>query len=452
MTDHIREQKALYELDFGQPAETIFRFVGTFFGAGIIYLYTGWWYSWLWAAAFTFVLGLYWLAHRHWEGRATETVVRWFHCAVLVLLILFIWLPVRMIASYDVPMSISGGTILGCAYAFMLRQLDHDLRIVITQFAILAIGSGIGVAAVLMEMNTPLGTVGLTFSWLAFNGYCFQTVLIVRKDQQNARLAAERSAQSSKMEALGQMAGGVAHDFNNILTAAMGHLELAQVVDDERERNQCLDQAHASLDRAANVIRELLQFAKPASKGTTAISAGELLNRIYRICTNAVPNEVEVQFEQDLDHIVLNIEKDQFLTAVMNLVINASHAAGSSGRIVVESRTLNIREDLPDLGGNLIAPGRYVQFSVIDDGPGIPAAIRGRITEPFFTTKAEEKGTGLGLPMVHAFAQRAGGGLLLDSRPGKTQFNLLLPAQAVSSLEAVEPVPARQAVVPSMSR
>lgn len=452
MNDHIREQRALYELDFGQPNETVFRLIGTFIGAGIIYLYTGWWSSWLWAVGFTGFLGLYWLAHRYWDGRANAAVIRGFHVAVLVSNVLFIWLPVRMIASNDVALSLSGVAILGCVYVFMMRQLDHDFKIVIAQFAILATGSGIGIAAILMETDLPIAMIGLVFSWLVFNGYCFQVVLIVRKDQQNARLAAERSAQSNKMEALGQMAGGVAHDFNNILTAAMGNLELAQIVENEQDRNQCLDQAHASLDRAAAVIRELLQFAKPSTKGTTAISAAELLNRIHGICTNSVPNEVELRRNPSNDTVQVEVETDQFLTAIMNLVINASHASGANGRIVVKCATLQIAEDLPDLGGNLIAPGRYVQFSVIDDGPGIPDAILHRITDPFFTTKAEEKGTGLGLAMVHAFAQRAGGGLLLNRGAGNTQFHLLVPEQVGVSSQSAERINARQPLVASTSR
>jgi len=244
------------------------------------------------------------------------------------------------------------------------------------------------------------------------------------------RLAAERSAQSSKMEALGQMAGGVAHDFNNILTAAMGNLELAKVVDDEQERNMCLDQAHLSLDRAAVVIRELLQFAKPSKAGPRTISAGELLTRIHSICENAVPNNVEVHIDQACNNILVDIDRDQFVIAILNLVINASHAVGKTGRIFVDVSTSQVEGSMIDLGGTLTSSGSYVQFSVIDGGPGIPAAVRSRITEPFFTTKGAEEGTGLGLPMVHAFAQRAGGGLFLNSKPGRTEFQVLVPERA----------------------
>lgn len=425
--DHDRELKLLYALDFGQRDETVFRLVGTFLGAVIIYVYTGWWYSWLWTGLFTLAQLLYWLAHRRWAGRATAKVIAWFHLAVLISTILFIWMPVKMIMQNDTPLSVSGAAVLGCMYVFMIRQLDHSLRLVIAQFFILALGSGIGVAALLLQMDMPIAMIGLIFSWFAFNAYFFQVVMIVRNDRLQANLAAERSAQSSKMEALGQMAGGVAHDFNNILTAAMGNLELAQVVPTEAERNECLDKAHLSLDRAAMVIRDLLQFARPSSSRIELQSSADLLAKVNSISTHILPNSIAVVTEEVHNDQWVRVDEDQFMTAMMNLMINASHATGTSGRIAVSASSMIIDRIRKDIAEQSISPGKYVRFSVTDDGPGVPPEMVELIVKPFFTTKLEAGGTGLGLPMVQAFANRMGGGLLLSSRPGETQFGIVLP-------------------------
>lgn len=425
--DHNRELKLLYDLDFGQKDEMIFRLSGTFFGAVIVYAYTGWWYSWLWTGLFTLGTLLYWLAHRHWADRANATVIAWFRLAVLTTTVLFVWMPVKMIADNDTPLSLSGAAVLGCAYVFMIRQLDHALRVVIAQFVILALASGIGVAALLPGMDLIIAQVGLVFSWFAFNAYFFQVLLIVRSDRQRASLAAERSAQSSKMEALGQMAGGVAHDFNNILTAAMGNLELAQIVETEAERNDCLTQAHRSLDRAAQVIRELLQFARPSSSGLKTMSSTELLVQVLSISRHTLPNAISVFTDNGRDDLWVTLDEDQFMTSMMNLMINASHAAGGGGRITLGVTSVITDRIQKDLADQSIAPGRYVQFSVTDDGPGVPSEIVDKIVKPFFTTKPEAEGTGLGLPMVQAFAQRMGGGLLLSRCPGETRFSIVLP-------------------------
>lgn len=447
--DYNREQKLLYTLDFGQKEETVFRLFGTLFGAGIVYFYTGWWYSWLWSGLFTLGMALYWLAHRHWAGRATAKVIAWFHIAVLINTVLFIWMPVKMIAYNDTPLSISGAAVLGCVYVFMVRQLDHAMRVVIAQVFILAAASGIGGVVLLSAVDMTVAKVGLVFSWFSFNLYFIQVVLIVRKDRETARLSAERSAQSSKMEALGQMAGGVAHDFNNILTAAMGNLELAQVVQSEQERNDCLNQAHASLDRAAQVIRDLLQFARPSGSRIEMRSSTDLLAKTNAIIQHTLPNSIATKTKDTGDGVWVALDEDQFMTAMMNLMINASQAAGTGGRIELSAKPVTIGRFQRDVAEQTLTPGRYVQFSVTDDGPGVPPDLVGSIVKPFFTTKQATGGTGLGLSMVQAYAQRMGGGLLLSSRPGETRFSVLLPQKDAPPVADVERVAAGSAFAPA---
>lgn len=425
--DYNKELKLLYALDFGQRGEIVFRLVGILLGSGIIYAYTGWWESWLWAGMFAAAMVLYFLAHRRWDGRANASVIAGFHVFILVNSVLFVWMPVKMIAYNDTPLSLCGVAILGCFYVFMMRQLHHALWLVIAQFLILAIASGAGVAVLLSKMEMYIAMVGLIASWLAFNAYFVQTVLQVRKDQQQARLAAERSAQSSKMEALGQMAGGVAHDFNNILTAAMGNLELAQIAQSKTELNDYLKQAHISLDRAAVVIRELLQFARPSSPNVQTQSSADLLAKLNAMSKRTLPNSIALVTEEIRGNLWVSVDENQFMTAMMNLMINASQAAGSGARIILSVKSISLEQTQRDVGQQSIVPGQYVQFSVTDDGPGVPPEIVSKIIEPFFTTKLDSGGTGLGLPMVQSFAHQLGGGLTLSSRPGETRFCLLLP-------------------------
>ncbi|MEX3015994.1 nitrogen regulation protein NR(II) [Gymnodinialimonas hymeniacidonis] len=422
-----QELDALFVVDFGTPLETAFRVLGMSVGSALVFKYVGWIAAPVWAVGFFMMLAIYWLFLTYWRGRANLCVVRMAQVGFLIQAAWFLWFPVLMVVSGDVPLAAAGLTIMACIYFFFMRQFDYEFWLVVARILLVGLSSAVAIGGLVLQLDDALAIAGLGFAWVVMTAYYAQVMLVIRTDRQQVKLSVERAAQSQKMEALGQMAGGVAHDFNNILAAAMGHLELAQIEEDEASRNDSLKQANASLGRAAIVIKDLLQFARPSLQSKSQLPVNTLLTRIEALCRSALPSSVTIGVFPSSTHLSVEVEEDHFLAAAMNLVINAHQAMNGSGRIELRAEVTSLSDDQRDLSGDLLEPGSYVAVTVRDNGPGIPMEIADKVGAPFFTTKLEGKGTGLGLPMVAAFARRVGGGLILRSKPGDTRFTLLIP-------------------------
>lgn len=427
-----QELDALFVVDFGAPLETAFRVLGISIGSALVFGYVGWVAAPVWAFGFFLMLALYWMFLTHWRGRASRRIVRFAQVSFLIQVAWFLWFPILMVISGDVALTAAGITIMLCIYFFFMRQFDYEFWLVIARIIMVGLSSAIAIGGIVLQLDDALAIAGLCFAWVVMATYYAQVMLIIRRDKQHVKLSSERAAQSQKMEALGQMAGGVAHDFNNILAAAMGHLELAQIDENEGSRNDSLKQANASLGRAAILIKDLLQFARPSLQRKSRFQIDVLLTRIEALCRSALPSSTTIVILPSSMDLWVELEEDHFLAAAMNLVINANQAMDGSGRIELWGGLAKVTGNQRDLSGDLLEPGTYVAVTIRDNGPGVPSEIADRVATPFFTTKSEVNGTGLGLPMVAAFAQRIGGGLIMQSKPGDTRFILLIPQSNVN--------------------
>ncbi|WP_340313184.1 hybrid sensor histidine kinase/response regulator [Rhizorhabdus argentea] len=252
--------------------------------------------------------------------------------------------------------------------------------------------------------------------------------------QRELERAREALFQAQKMEAIGQLTGGVAHDFNNLLMATLSSLELLRkrVVDDPQAL-RLLDNATQGARRGASLTQRMLAFArrqdlKPVRVEIPMLIRGmtDLINRSLGPSIN-----VETRFPLSLDAVTADI--NQMEMALLNLVVNARDAMPQGGEITIAAEERMVGPGAKDG----LAPGRYVSLSVTDSGEGMDGETLSRAMEPFFTTKGVGKGTGLGLSMVHGLAEQSGGRFFLESEPGKgTTAALWLPIAPSGTLSA----------------
>jgi PAS domain S-box-containing protein len=236
---------------------------------------------------------------------------------------------------------------------------------------------------------------------------------------------------AQKMEAVGCLAGGIAHDFNNLLMVIMGGLELVQrrVADGRYDGlEQLTSAAMTSAQRGADLIRRLLDFARPQKLAPEEVDTDALLLGMEDLLRRTLGPMVALEMVIPSAVWPAVCDPNQLENAVLNLAINARDAMPDGGRLIVE--TSNVRLDDADaraMSGDLL-PGDYVAIAVIDTGAGMEPEVVARVTEPFFTTKPNGQGTGLGLSMIYGFVKQSGGDLRIRSEPGQgTAFTLYLP-------------------------
>jgi PAS domain S-box-containing protein len=234
--------------------------------------------------------------------------------------------------------------------------------------------------------------------------------------------------QSQKLEAVAQLTGGVAHDFNNLLMAVIGCLDLIEREQPSPRVGRLAELARRSAEGGAQLVQQLLSFARRQSLHTASLEVGRVLADIEVLLKNVAGKATElVLVPSDADPWRIRVDRAQLETSVMNLVINSRDAMPRGGAVTL--RIANVpAADVP--GDVELAPGEYVSLAVEDTGEGMDAETTARALDPFFTTKEVGKGSGLGLSMVHGFAVQSGGGMRLTSAPGVgTTVTLFLPRE-----------------------
>ncbi len=242
----------------------------------------------------------------------------------------------------------------------------------------------------------------------------------------------EERIRRDKLESLGLLAGGIAHDFNNALTAILGYVSIAQVqVRGDSEVYPLLDGAESAINQAGHLTSQLLAFSKGGEPRREVSDVYHLLREAVRFALSG--SAVEVEFKIAADLWPAELDRGQFKQVISNLVINADQAMGGTGQLTVRAHNHQATAPL----GPAASAGNYVQIEIEDSGPGIPANIRDKILDPYFTTK--EEGSGLGLATAFAVLTRHRGWLEFESIEGRgTTFTASFPASPDATLTAHE--------------
>ncbi len=238
--------------------------------------------------------------------------------------------------------------------------------------------------------------------------------------------------QAQKMEAIGTLAGGIAHDFNNILTPIIGYTEMAQLEMPEEERKRWnVDEVMKAAQRAKNLVRQILTFSRQREQEYIPLSLQPIIKESIKLLRASLPATIAIRLDIDPDCGQVSADFTQIQQVVMNLCTNAFHAMEETGGVL----EVTLRETVIDGGQQFtheqLATGRYACLAVGDSGQGMDRAMLERIFEPYFTTKEQGKGTGLGLALVHGIVKAHRGRIDVYSEKGQgSVFKVYLPVVA----------------------
>ncbi|HRX87179.1 MAG TPA: PAS domain S-box protein, partial [Phycisphaerae bacterium] len=266
-------------------------------------------------------------------------------------------------------------------------------------------------------------------------------------EQERDQLAA-RLRRSEKMEAVGQLAGGVAHDFNNILTAILGNADLARGLINRPEQvdhaalADYLQQIEKSATSAADLTRQLLAFGSRQAAQPRPLNLNDRVAGMQKMLRRLIPENIQLEYPESPDLPAIMADPSQIEQILVNLVVNARDAMPDGGTILIETTTATIDESATHLDPD-VEPGNYVLLTVSDTGTGMDEATQARLFEPFFTTKQRGQGTGLGLATVYGIVKQAEGHIHVYSEIGHgSTFRVYFPAIAATVPEPETPAPA----------
>jgi len=273
-----------------------------------------------------------------------------------------------------------------------------------------------------------------------------------RRVEDRSRQLEGQLAQAQKMESVGRLAGGVAHDFNNMLAVILGHTELAreQAPAADPLRSD-LEEIHKAASRSADLTRQLLTFARKQEIVPVALDLNRTVEDLLKMLQRLIGENIAVSWRPGSDLWTVKVDRSQVDQLLTNLCVNAREAIDGVGEIVIETANCHLDEvaSAERVGG---VPGDYVRLVVRDTGCGMDAETRTRIFEPFFTTRASAGGTGLGLATVYGAVQQNGGFIEVRSAPGQgSTFAVHLPRHAgevlAPSAAAPQPQPGHATIL-----
>jgi two-component system, cell cycle sensor histidine kinase and response regulator CckA len=255
-------------------------------------------------------------------------------------------------------------------------------------------------------------------------------VLLLLKDNSEEAKLKRQVAQATKMQVVGQLAGGVAHDFNNILTAIIGHCDLMLMRHTPGDSDyDDIQQIKSNSNRAAGLTRQLLAFSRQQTLLPQVLQLPDVVSEVSHLLKRLLGETVELVVKHGRSLGPIRADPGQLEQVIVNLAVNARDAMAAKGGGTLTIQTYMVKADqVAELGSDILPIADYSALSVTDTGTGIPASVLGKVFEPFFTTKEVGKGTGLGLSTVYGIVKQSGGFIFADSKVGQgTRFVIYLP-------------------------
>jgi len=262
-----------------------------------------------------------------------------------------------------------------------------------------------------------------------------------KQAEEALRRVEEQLRQAQKMEAVGKLAGGISHDFNNLLTAIMGYCELVyhRLSPSDPSRSE-IAEINKAADRAASLTRQLLAFSRQQVLQPKVLNLNSVVVEMEKMLRRLITENIEFTTELAPDLGYVRVDPNQIEQILMNLIVNARDAMPQGGKLTISTANVDLDEAYARRHLTVV-PGPYLALSVSDTGVGISEEVKSRLFEPFFTTKERGKGTGLGLSTVYGIVRQSGGDIAVSSKLGAgTTFRILLPR--VQDVPETAPVPA----------
>jgi PAS domain S-box-containing protein len=268
-----------------------------------------------------------------------------------------------------------------------------------------------------------------------------KSILIINTDVTEKKKIETQFLRAQRMESIGTLAGGIAHDLNNILSPILMAVRILQMKMTDEDSQRWLATMLKSAERGAGLVSQVLSFAKGVEGERILLQPKHLIKEVVKILRDTLPKSIEIEFDIADDLWAVNGDATQLHQVLMNLCVNARDAMLHGGKLIMQADNIYIDENYARM--NIEArPGRYVHITVADTGVGIPDHIVGKIFEPFFTTKQQGGGTGLGLSTVLGIVKSHGGFINVYSEVGRgTGFGIYIPA-----IESPQIRPARETV------
>lgn len=273
-------------------------------------------------------------------------------------------------------------------------------------------------------------------------------VLLSLKDSSEESRLKRQVAQASKMQAVGQLAGGVAHDFNNILTAILGSCDLMLMRHTPGDGDyDDIQQIRSNSNRAASLTRQLLAFSRQQTLRPQILQLPDVVSEVSHLLKRLIGERIELSVRHGRDLGAVRADPGQLEQVIVNLAVNARDAMPDGGTLTLETYRV-LAAEVRDMGNEVMPPADYCALKISDTGTGIPADVLPKIFEPFFTTKDVGKGTGLGLSTVYGIIKQSAGYIFADTKAGEgSSFTIYLPvhrSEAAPAKPTVLPPPAKR--------
>ena len=265
-----------------------------------------------------------------------------------------------------------------------------------------------------------------------------KTILAINTDVTEKKRLEAQFLRAQRLESIGTLASGIAHDLNNILSPITLGAQMLQIKQQDEQSRRLLEVMRANAERGAEMIKQLLSFARGTAGERMLIQPKHLIREIVGIAQETFPRSIRINQHLPEDLWAINGDATQLHQALMNLCVNARDAMPNGGALAIEAEN----QALDEIYAGMLkgaSPGKYVVITITDTGHGIPPEIIDRIFDPFFTTKEPGQGTGLGLATVQGIVTGHGGFIIVESQPGiGTKFKFYLPAHEATSRKEVE--------------